>query len=387
MANHYARNTGPPPPYSSAAPARPQRQVCHGLTKAGGCTASPTTRSGFCSMHQEQGVWLAAEWISAAERRTHAEGRRCCGLTKMTALCRNNPGGNFLFCWRHGEQQGPSGLGPAPGPESPERTILRERFREFDRMRAASDADANGDRRWREEERRRQEARAKAQREEEERRQQQEREQRRERDQGWQRPPPDPGHSEWHQRSYQHQRRNAGERTRQPREEDRRREQQRRDQQQRAQYESDERARREAEEAAREQQDQQRRALILRNHLVESTTFDAATFSTRERNSFARIPWPVFRRADGTVHIGDVTPQNVRDFFDSSKIRKTARELDVILKKTAHRFHPDRFSIYRAIVSSIADLGERNAVIEAAEVVIKTVNALRSGTKDDEGAR
>jgi branched-subunit amino acid aminotransferase/4-amino-4-deoxychorismate lyase len=75
---------------------------------------------------------------------------------------------------------------------------------------------------------------------------------------------------------------------------------------------------------------------------------------------------------------GDITPENIRRFFDSSKIQRfktvpTAREIDVILRNTVRRFHSDRFSAKRPVVWTIRDPADRNAAIEAAEIVTKTV--------------
>ncbi|KAJ7513108.1 hypothetical protein B0H11DRAFT_1684496, partial [Mycena galericulata] len=82
-----------------------------------------------------------------------------------------------------------------------------------------------------------------------------------------------------------------------------------------------------------------------------SEIFDATAFSASNPNAFARVPWPVFPRLDGSVRVGDVSPGNVRLFFDAGRLRsfKTVREIDVILKNTARRFHPDRFSGNRPV--------------------------------------
>ncbi|KAJ6514332.1 hypothetical protein C8R47DRAFT_935838, partial [Mycena vitilis] len=79
--------------------------------------------------------------------------------------------------------------------------------------------------------------------------------------------------------------------------------------------------------------------------------FDATIFSPKNPNRFARIPWPVIPRLNGTVSPADVTPENVRRFFNAGKLRglKSAREIDLILKQAARRFHPDRFSVNRPV--------------------------------------
>ncbi|KAJ7487935.1 hypothetical protein FB451DRAFT_1528807 [Mycena latifolia] len=388
-------NSGPPPPYSARAP--PVRSpVCHGLTTTGGCRAAATSQ-GFCPSHKEQAVWLAATHISAEERRIHAEGRRCCGLTKRNALCRNNPGDNFRFCWLHGGQQGPPGLGPAPGPETPERAILRRRMRELEQLRAESVAREQAQRdRWaREEERRREEVRARAEREAEERRQQREEEQEQQDRGGKQRPSQETPHWEWYRRSYQRRRRqdppSGDERARQAREEYRRSEQQR-EQQEREQEQANERARRaqeerrrEADSRASEEQDLRLRARF-EHHRTECGIFDQTNFSTRNPNSFSRIPWPVFSHPEGAVRIGDVTSEKILIFLDSTKLRNflTERQLDIFVKKIAWRFHPDRFSPNRPVVSTILNTTERDAVIDAAEVVIKTINSFRQPSVETE---
>jgi hypothetical protein len=310
----------------------------------------------------------------------------------MYALCRNNPGGNFEFCWRHGRQRPLPNVGAAAGPEPPQTAVVRERMREFERIRCESEAREYEARdRWaREEQRRREQERARAEREQEERqrqreqqwRQYQEQEQRRqqeERERREQQQRQEESHRQW-QRSYQRQRRyrarNAEESARPSAEEQRRRDQQQ-EQARRAEAEREQR------EQARRATEDQLRARILQHYLDASAEFDQTIFSAQNPNHFARVPWPVFRRPDGTVRPGDVTRENVLRFFDVSRMRrftgKTAREIDVILKNTARRFHPDRFSVNRAIVGSIRDLQDRNAVIQAAEIVIQTVNGLRGG--------
>ncbi|KAJ6586525.1 hypothetical protein DFH09DRAFT_1274933 [Mycena vulgaris] len=313
----YRRRSQNPTGSASYHRAAPARVVCHGLADGGGCKTTPTL-GGFCTAHQEQAVWLnpAAARISAAERRAHAEQRRCCGLTKMNALCRNNPGGNFLFC--------PVEVGPAPGPETPQRAVLRARMREFQRMKAEAEADV---RRWHEE------ARARADREEKQWRQRREEEQRQQRDRPWERAQQEEPQWEWHQSSYQRRRREetrgaggAEERARQAREEERRRE----DEQRQEQEEANERARRQRRDGERRagaEQDLRMRPQLLERYLKEAAVFDATIFSARNPNSFSRIPWPLFPGRDDTVRIGDVTPANVRMFFDAKDIRnfKTAR--------------------------------------------------------------
>ncbi|KAJ6468267.1 hypothetical protein C8R45DRAFT_875860 [Mycena sanguinolenta] len=322
----------------------PASRQCFGLTASGRCT-SPLSAQGFCTSHQPQAMWLGATHISAAERRIHAEGRRCCGLTKKNALCRNNPGGNFMFCYLHGGQRPVEGLGPAAGPEPPQTAVVRERMREFFRIQresAAREDDARA--RWaREEQGRRERAREEAEREQrrrEQAREEAERERRRQQE------------SQWRQQQQEQQERAKRERQRQ---------------------EESERAR------EREEQNFEVHAKILQSHLDASAAFDATTFSRTNPNSFARVPWPVFPHRDGTVSLADITAENIRRFFDKQTIQrfKTERQLDIILKNTARRFHPDRFCANRDVVASIRDAGERNTVIQAAEVVIKTVNACR----------
>ncbi|KAJ7785172.1 hypothetical protein DFH07DRAFT_786873 [Mycena maculata] len=363
-------NYSPPPSYS-ALPPRTTRHYCSGFNATGGCTIERHS-PGLCSTHQEQGVWLhpAVSRITAAERKAHAEARLCCGLTKMYALCRNRTAGTFLFCWRHGQQRVPATVGAAPGPEPPQRAIIRERAREFQRIRDESRAqDQRARDRWaQEEQERREQARERAEREQEERRQRQqqreaedeerrqqhqerERSERAEQERAWQ---------EQHRRSYQRQWRDRTRRDRE-RAQGAGEEQRHREQQERAQ--ENERARGGAAgRAGEEPADVRTRGTLLQNHLTASAKFDNTLFSPNNRNTFSRIPWPIFPRPDGTIRM--------RTF-------KTAREIDVILKNTVRRFHPDRFSANRFVVSSIQDPWERSAALEAAKVVSQTVNACR----------
>ncbi|KAJ6578172.1 hypothetical protein B0H19DRAFT_1062709 [Mycena capillaripes] len=379
----------PPPAYT------PTVRTCFAPTLGGRCTSQPIAQ-GFCSAHQEYALWLhpAVADITPEERREHAEGRRCCGLTKKYALCNNNPGGNFRFCWRHGGQRPVAGLGPALGSEPPQTTALRELFREFNRIQADSEADAQDARdRWaRDEQRRREQERERAerkrqdrqrQREKEERRQQREQEQRQQQEQERARreqQQEDSRGEQWHRSSYQRQRRykthNANRSGRQSGEEQQRREQQQQQQQQQREQEQTRRA--EAEHQRREQ-DVEFRTRILQRYVDVSVIFDQTIFSATDPNTFARIPWPVIPLSDGTVNPSDITPENVRRFFDRSKLRFTTRQVTNILKNTARRFHPDRFSVNRAVISSIRDLRERNTVLQAADVVIKTVTVCLSG--------
>ncbi|KAJ7114162.1 hypothetical protein C8R43DRAFT_851645, partial [Mycena crocata] len=80
-------------------------------------------------------------------------------------------------------------------------------------------------------------------------------------------------------------------------------------------------------------------------------TFDATDFSTSNPNTFARIPWPVFPRPDGTIRVEDVTAENIRLFFDAERMQGfgNTSQRDGYLKRAAHRFHPDRFSTNRPV--------------------------------------
>ncbi|KAJ7024766.1 hypothetical protein C8F04DRAFT_1130510 [Mycena alexandri] len=337
-------------------------------------------------------MWLnpAAAYITASQRRAHAESRRCCGLTKKYALCNNNPGGNYRYCWRHGGQAAHANVGAAPGAEAPQRAVVRERMREFERMQRESEGRSQDthDQWAREEQRRREEAHARAEREEEERQrareeqQQQEQRARQEEERAQQeeeRAQRERFHREndW-QWSYQRQRpppRNPGQGARQAEEERERQQEQARREQEQARRAEAERQRRQA----TEDQDPQFRARCLQRYLDKCEIFDKTVFSSRSPNNFSLIPWPVILRVEGTVSPGDITPENVRLFFDSTALRrfKTEREIKVILKNTARRFHPDRFSPNRPVVGSIHDLEARRAVTEAVDVVIKTVNVCR----------
>ncbi|KAJ7246440.1 hypothetical protein C8J57DRAFT_1241490 [Mycena rebaudengoi] len=105
------------------------------------------------------------------------------------------------------------------------------------------------------------------------------------------------------------------------RERDRARQQQReREQQQQRKREAEwERLRRERVQAQRAERETQSRAEYLKHPLGRCAAFDATVFSTNKPNSFAHIPWPVFARPDGTIHIEDITAQNVRDFYNPSQ--------------------------------------------------------------------
>ncbi|KAF7375313.1 Ring u-box domain-containing protein [Mycena sanguinolenta] len=70
--------------------------------------------------------------ISAADRRSHAEQQRCCGLTEKPALCGRKLRGRFSFCHDHQEQRPVDGVSPAPEPGEPyETTLVRRRMCEF----------------------------------------------------------------------------------------------------------------------------------------------------------------------------------------------------------------------------------------------------------------
>ncbi|KAK6996701.1 hypothetical protein R3P38DRAFT_3287510 [Favolaschia claudopus] len=305
---------------------------CHGINRNGArCSAAHYK---FCPSHQGQEMWLRASYITAAQREAHATSRRCCGLTKQYALCRNNPGGNFSYCWRHGDQAA-FDVGPAPEPEPPETAIIRERMREFFRLWRRSE-EAAQEARY-QEQRRRERARERAEREEQERR--------REREERWSQEEQNTKHDRSQQ---QHQRQQSGwwgsffqnedgyassdtgyarreeqqrreekqrQEEQQAREEQRRREQREekeREQRRREQKREQERARA---QSARQEQDPQFHVTALQNFFAQSAAFDTTVFSDKNRNSFSRIPWPVFRRADGTVHPRDITPENIRRFW------------------------------------------------------------------------
>ncbi|KAJ7189918.1 hypothetical protein GGX14DRAFT_382724, partial [Mycena pura] len=97
-------------------------------------------------------------------------------------------------------------------------------------------------------------------------------------------------------------------------------------------------------------------------------------------NTFLGVPWPVFTPVDRPLAPSDVNPESVRAFFDRPALRtfKTEREIDMIMKNTVRRFHPDRFNEKRLVISSIRDATERAAVLQAADIVIKTMNAVRT---------
>ncbi|KAJ7755447.1 hypothetical protein B0H16DRAFT_1690184 [Mycena metata] len=78
--------------------------------------------------------------ITAEERREHAEGRRCCGLTKNYKLCNTRSGGKYKYCRRHHDQFTPPHVERAPGHEPAQRGIVRERMLEFLRLQSESAA-------------------------------------------------------------------------------------------------------------------------------------------------------------------------------------------------------------------------------------------------------
>ncbi|KAJ7168565.1 hypothetical protein C8R46DRAFT_1217963 [Mycena filopes] len=97
----------PPPPYilemeTMLVPPQHTRQTTTTPPSGGGCTARLAT-PGFSTAHQEQARWLdpRAARITPAQRRAHAESRRCGGLTKKYEQCNNNPGGYYSYCWLH----------------------------------------------------------------------------------------------------------------------------------------------------------------------------------------------------------------------------------------------------------------------------------------------
>ncbi|KAJ7276029.1 hypothetical protein C8J57DRAFT_1312166, partial [Mycena rebaudengoi] len=84
----------------------------------------------------------------------------------------------------------------------------------------------------------------------------------------------------------------------------------------------------------------------------DSNSNSANANNSSSVSAIAHIPWPVFARPDGTIHVEDITAQNVRDFYTPSRwVRTTAGEIDVILKNAARRFHSDRFNVRRAVVT------------------------------------
>ncbi|KAJ7267906.1 hypothetical protein C8J57DRAFT_1614149 [Mycena rebaudengoi] len=80
----------------------------------------------------------------------------------------------------------------------------------------------------------------------------------------------------------------------------------------------------------------------------------------------------------------NITADKVVAFCDRStweNMGKTDKEIDLILKRIAYRFHPDRFNRGRAVVRTIPSSSERELVVEAADIVIKSVNNCRRGDR------
>jgi hypothetical protein len=122
---------------------------------------------------------------------------------------------------------------------------------------------------------------------------------------------------------------------------------------------------------------------ILQSYLAKCVAFDTLTFSTNEPNSFGRIQWPVLVHPDKIV-LADITADKVVAFCDRStweNMGKIDKEIELILKRIAYRFHPDRFNRGRAVVRTIPSSSERELVVEAADIVIKSVNNCRRGDR------
>ncbi|KAK7055675.1 hypothetical protein R3P38DRAFT_3170350 [Favolaschia claudopus] len=225
-----------------------------------------------------QEMWLRASYITAAQREAHATSRRCCGLTKQYALCRNNPGGNFSYCWRHGDQAA-FDVGPAPEPEPPETCDYTRAYAGVLSSLAAFGRGGAGG--TISEQRRRERARERAEREEQERRRERE-ERRRQEEQNTkhdrsqqQRPAPairmvgrEQQRREEKQRQEEQQ---AGEEQRRREQREEKEREQRRREQKRAQ----ERARA---QSARQEQDPQSHITALQNFFAQSAAFDATVF-------------------------------------------------------------------------------------------------------------
>ncbi|KAJ7217509.1 hypothetical protein C8J57DRAFT_1254937 [Mycena rebaudengoi] len=80
----------------------------------------------------------------------------------------------------------------------------------------------------------------------------------------------------------------------------------------------------------------------------------------------------------------NITADKVVAFCDRStweNMGKIDKEIELILKRIAYRFHPDRFNRGRAVVRTIPSSSERELVVEAADIVIKSVNNCRRGDR------
>ncbi|KAJ7755460.1 hypothetical protein B0H16DRAFT_1690188 [Mycena metata] len=137
---HYWSDSESPPAYTEYAHTTPGHTECFGFIQSG-CTRPPAA-GGFCAAHQGQAMWVdpKAGSITAEERREHAEGRRCCGLTKNYQLCNTSSGGKYRYCRRHHDQRTPPHVERAPGHEPAQRGIVRERMLEFLRLQSESAA-------------------------------------------------------------------------------------------------------------------------------------------------------------------------------------------------------------------------------------------------------
>ncbi|KAF7318742.1 hypothetical protein HMN09_00386500 [Mycena chlorophos] len=351
----YSRGSKPPPPSwtrTSFAAAPPK--TCAGFHWNGSECTARVGGSDFCDLHAKQGMWTDRRtWcISAGERYEHAQDRRCSGLTQKWALCRNRiAAGSFRYCHLHGNQQLPTGLpvSSAPEYESPMRSVVRARAREFDWLKERAEG---GDY----EEMRRQQRRRAQEREEYERAQRERERERRDWEQQQQQ----------QQQSRSHARESA------------------QDQQQgrAGQQESANRAPRVDEARARPTPSQPSGSDLVKQFLEKSAIFDMTCFSTQNPNSFARIPWPVVPRGSAPIRPQDVSAENVRAFClllatVHQQRHSTDRQLRLAMKQLTARFHSDRFNERRTTVSTIRDLNERALVLAAADVVVKTVNVFR----------
>ncbi|KAJ7755449.1 hypothetical protein B0H16DRAFT_1458538 [Mycena metata] len=394
MANTYQWNgsqyswNGSPLPPQNATPAHPE---CFGLSLSWDCTI-PLINPGFCPAHQGHVMQLnsKAKSITAEERREHTEGRRCCGLTKKYQLCQTSSDGKYMYCGCHHDQSIHFNMDTSPGPEPREQALL---YRESVAQapggaypRRTAQVCSGGARAARTAQARTRACSGRA----------------RAAGAGAMR---SAGRAKQADSSSTSARTTLGSscisanspimpptaRVRQQESGDssksvgkgitrRAQQEEAHRAEQQARWADAEHQQREAVQRAREEEETALRAKYLQDHLKASEIFDGTTFSSKSPNSFRLIPWPVIPHLDGSVTPADITPRNICLFFHSSVLKqfKTPRAIEVILKNTARRFNPDRFNEPRPVVGSIRNWEDRMAVKQAADVVIKTINDLKS---------
>ncbi|KAJ7064627.1 hypothetical protein C8F01DRAFT_1127523, partial [Mycena amicta] len=416
-----------------ATPARRPTCLASTCTESIICSAAPLHGSIFCNQHEWLTSWaFHGAHISFEERRGHGLMNLCSGFnagngtksSRKYQLCNNriSGSGRWGYCYRHTQQrivvnrkapspvngqayqvwvrlkeraaeyvllvsgcerppkrvEEPSSQDEASAAQSPEEDEAeKEKLRGLDRERQRAEEARKEEERFARLEQERAEMRER-ERQERQRRdwEEKQRKEQEERDRKAREEQRKAQEEKERKARAERQRRAQEEFERQERERKAREERQKREQQQRNEY---------TRPSARQTNTQQNDAVVLQRLLDKSAFFDASStsFSAQHPNTFSRIPWPIVPPlGDALVEPRDVNAENVRAFCHLlARLQlggmKTSREVDMILKRIARRFHPDRFNDKRVVVSTIRDLGERAAVLQAADVVVKTVNHYR----------